>query len=141
MTVETNDLDIQYINPEELHGNPAFSQAVSVSGRHKTIYIGGQNAVNMQGEIVGKGDIVLQSEQVLANLKAVLKSCKATFDNVIKWTVYIVHGNASQVAFGVFQAEMRTMKNPPIISVMYVSALAHPDFLLEVEAVVVVPES
>lgn len=45
---------INYINPDGLFKNPAFSQAVTTHGAGKTIYIGGQNAVNAKGEIVGK---------------------------------------------------------------------------------------
>lgn len=42
---------VQYLNPETLHHNPAFSQAVAVSGAVKTVYIGRQNAVNAAGAI------------------------------------------------------------------------------------------
>jgi enamine deaminase RidA (YjgF/YER057c/UK114 family) len=58
------DNKIQYINPDGLSKNPAFSQIVTTQGSGKTIYIGGQDAVNAQGEIVGKGDIAEQTEQV-----------------------------------------------------------------------------
>jgi len=37
---------VQYLNPETLHCNPAFTQAVAVSGAVKTVYVGGQNAVD-----------------------------------------------------------------------------------------------
>ncbi|WP_214659246.1 hypothetical protein [Candidatus Formimonas warabiya] len=46
---------IQHINPDELMKNPAFSQIVLTQGSGKTIYIGGQNAVNARREIIGKG--------------------------------------------------------------------------------------
>ena len=48
---------IQYVNPDGLSKNPAFSQIVMTQGSGSTIYIGGQDAVNSQREIVGKGDI------------------------------------------------------------------------------------
>ena len=41
-----------------------YSHAVSVSGNHKTIYIGGQNSINEKGELVGKGSLKEQTEQV-----------------------------------------------------------------------------
>ena len=59
---------------------------------------------------------------------------------MIKWTVYVLQGEDSREAFQVFQQEMRKMPHAPLISVLYVSGLAHPDFLLEMEAVAVVPE-
>ena len=45
---------VHFINPDELSGNPAFSQVVMTQGTGKTIYIGGQDSVNAQREIVGK---------------------------------------------------------------------------------------
>jgi hypothetical protein len=49
---------VQYINPDGLSKNPAFSQVVTTHGKGKTIYVGGQDAINARGEIIGKGDIV-----------------------------------------------------------------------------------
>ncbi len=45
---------VSYLNPEGLHRNPAFSQVVVASGRTRTVYVGGQNAVDASGTIVGK---------------------------------------------------------------------------------------
>jgi hypothetical protein len=49
--------NIHHINPEVLMKNPAFSQIVVTHGPGKTLYVGGQNAVNVNREIIGKGDI------------------------------------------------------------------------------------
>src|SRR5215469_13814070 len=48
---------VHHLNPETLHKNPAFTQVITVTGPAKTIYIGGQDAVDAQGNIVGKGDL------------------------------------------------------------------------------------
>ena len=48
------EMSIEHLNPDGMHRNPAFSQAVVVTNPGRTIYIGGQNAVNAQGEIVEK---------------------------------------------------------------------------------------
>jgi hypothetical protein len=53
---------IEHINPEGLSKNPAFSQIITTQGNGKTIYIGGQDAVNSNGEIIGKGE-TLQHKQ------------------------------------------------------------------------------
>jgi enamine deaminase RidA (YjgF/YER057c/UK114 family) len=55
---------VQLLNPEDLHKNPAYSQAVVTTGNIKTVYVGGQNAVNTSGEVIGKGDIAAQAEQI-----------------------------------------------------------------------------
>ena len=131
---------ISYLNPEGLHRNPAFTQLVVVSGRTRTAYIGGQNAVDRSGSIVGKGDIGAQAEQVAKNLLVALAAADAQVDQIVKWTVYVVQGQPVGPALGAFQRVFGTPPNPPTISVLGVAGLAHPDFLLDVEAVAVVPE-
>jgi len=51
------EASIEHLNPEGLHKNPAYSQAVAVAGPVKTVYVGGQNAVDSEGNLVGKGDL------------------------------------------------------------------------------------
>ncbi|RYG42797.1 MAG: RidA family protein [Chitinophagaceae bacterium] len=131
---------LDYLSPDTMHKNPAYSQGVVTQGVWRTIYIGGQNAVNHAGEVVGKGDMKAQAEQVLENIKAVLKAGGATFNNIIKWNVYVLQGQSVQPAFEVFQNEMKTMAHPPLVTMIQVAGLANPDFLMEVEAIAVVPE-
>jgi len=131
---------VQYINPEGLSKNPAFSQVVTTQGRGKTIYIGGQNAVNARGEVVGKGDIGEQTEQVMRNLQTALTACGATFDHLIKLSIYIVQGQDISRGFQASQKYLGKLKNPPAISGLFVSALANPNYLVEVDAIAFVPE-
>jgi len=76
---------VQYLNPDTLNRNPAFTNVVVVTGPVKTIYIGGQDAVDAAGQFVGKGDIRLQAEQVFKNLQAALAAAGAELENVIQW--------------------------------------------------------
>lgn len=132
--------NVQYINPDGLNKNPAFSNVIIVPESTKTVFIGGQNSVNAKGEIIGKNDIKKQSEQVFKNLKIALESAEASFENLIKLNIYIVHGNDPQPAFEVSQKIMGKIENPPAITVVFVSALANPDFLIEIDAIAVIPE-
>ncbi len=131
--------DVQHLNPEGLPRNPAFSQAVSVSGAHKVVYIGGQNAVDGSEAIVGKGDLATQTRQVFRNLEAVLAAAGARLEHVVKWNIMVVAGQPIPSAFQVFQEEWDSKANPPAISVSIVAGLANPDFLIEIDAVAVVP--
>jgi hypothetical protein len=45
---------VRYVDPEVLNKNPAFSNVVVVEGPVRTVYVGGQNAVDASGNIVGK---------------------------------------------------------------------------------------
>jgi len=131
---------IQHINPDGLSKNAAFSQVVTTQGNGKTIYIGGQDAVNAQGKIVGKGDIAEQTEQVMKNLQTALSACGATFDNLIKLSIYIVQGQDLYRGFQASQKFLGNLTNPPAITGFFVAALAHPDYLVEVDAVAFIPE-
>jgi enamine deaminase RidA (YjgF/YER057c/UK114 family) len=131
--------NVQYLNPAGLHKNPAYSQAVVVSGNATTIYVGGQNAVDASGNIVGKGDLRMQTEKALHNMETALAAGGAELQHVVKWNVYIVHGQSVQAGFEAFQKVWGQRPNPPVISGLFVPALAHPDFLVEIDAVAVVP--
>lgn len=130
--------DVKLISPKELHHNPAFSQVAVVSSNVKTIYIGGQNAVNISGEVVGKEDIATQARQTLNNIKVALKEAGANLGDIIKWTLYIVSGQSPQPAFQVFQEGLGWQTEPPLVTVLFVAGLANPDFLIEVEAIAVI---
>jgi enamine deaminase RidA (YjgF/YER057c/UK114 family) len=117
-----------------------YSQAVVTSGSVRTIYVGGQNGVDTAGAIVGKGDIGVQAAQVARNLQVALAAGGARAEHVVKWNVYILQGQAPEPAMGAFQKVLGPLPTPPIITVLYVAGLANPDFLLEVDAIAVVPE-
>ena len=131
---------VRYINPDSLNKNPAFTNVVVVEGNVRTVHIGGQDAIDASGEIVGKGDIVAQTEQVLANLRAALAAGGARPEHIIKWNIYVVEGQSLQAGFAAFQNAWPEVPNPPAITGVFVSALAHPDFLVEMDAVAVVPQ-
>jgi len=130
---------VEHLNPASLHHNPAGTQAVVVSGAVNTVYIGGQNAVDASGTIVGKGDIGAQTEQVLHNLQAALAASGAGLEHVIKWNLYLVQGQPLQPGLEVFQRIWGNRPNPPAITMALVAGLANPDFLLEMDAIAVVP--
>ena len=74
---------VQHLNPDTLNRNPAFTSVVVVTGPVRTIYVGGQDAVDAAGQIVGKGDIRAQAEQVFKNLQAALEAAGAGLEQVI----------------------------------------------------------
>ena len=129
------DNKIDFLNPDELLKNPAFSQVAVTKGSGSTIYIGGQNAITKDKEIIGKGDIALQTEYALKNIETALASCNVTVDNLFKLTIYIVQGQDVQNGFKGAQGFLKKLKNPPVISGVIVAGLANPDYLVEIEAI------
>ena len=131
---------VEHLNPVGLHKNPAYSQVVVTSGEVKTVYVGGQNAVDDTGDVVGADDVKVQAEQIFENLETALAAAGAQLDDVVKWNVYLVQGQPPQPAFEAFQRVWGNRPNPPLITLLFVSGLAHPDYLMEIDAVAVVPE-
>ena len=140
-TKSTHDKgEVTYINPEGLPKNPAFTNVVTVTGHVKTVYIGGQDAVDASGSIVGKGDLKAQTEQILKNIQAALAAAGAQPEHVVKWNIYVIQGQSVQDGFAAFQSVWGNPPNPPVITVAFVAGLGHPDFLAEIDAIAVVPE-
>ena len=130
---------VQHLCPDGLHKNPAYSQAIAVTGNVRTVYVGGQNSVDASGNVVGKGDIKAQTEQVLKNVQTALTAGGAKLEHLVKWNVFIVQGQSLLPGFESFQRMWGNRPNPPTVSVAIVAGLAHPDFLVEIDAIAVVP--
>jgi enamine deaminase RidA (YjgF/YER057c/UK114 family) len=126
---------IDFINPDELLKNPAFSQIAITRGSGNTVYIGGQNAITKDLEIIGKGDVAVQTEYILKNIETALSSCGATLENLFKLNIYIVQGQDVKRGFAGAQPFLKKLKNPPLITGIIVAGLAHPDYLVEIEAI------
>jgi enamine deaminase RidA (YjgF/YER057c/UK114 family) len=132
---------VELHSPDGLVKSPAFSHIAVVSGATRTIYIGGQDAVTAEGEIVGKGDLGAQTTQILTNVQTALAAAGATPEHVIKWNVFVVEGRPIQAGFAAFQQFMGTDRAtpPPLITAAFVKSLGHPDWLVETHAIAVVP--
>ncbi len=131
----------EHISPDGLFKSPAFSQAVTVRGSAKTIYIGGQNAVNAQGSLVGSGDAAAQTRQVLENIKTILTSQGATFDDVVKLNIHLAPGVDPRDGFGAFREVVGETAQPPLVTVVFVAGLANPEYLVEIDGVAVVADA
>lgn len=130
---------VEFLNPDGLPRNPAFSNVAVVSGNVRTIYIGGQDAVDAEGNIVGVGDIAAQTEQVLRNLRTALAATGAAPEHVVKWNIFIVDGQDFRSGYAAFERVWGDRPNPPVITAAVVKGLARPEFLLEMDAIAVVP--
>ncbi len=138
--MNVSSVQVKYIKPEGRFTPPGYSEAVSVEGPHRTVYIGGQNATADDGSIVGVGDLAAQTEQALRNMDAVMKAAGGTLDDIVKWTVYLVQGQDPQVGFAAYQRAVGQLKHAPAVTVVFVAGLGRPEWLVEIEAIAVVPQ-
>ena len=132
---------VELLVPDGLVKSPAFSHVAVVSGPVRTIYIGGQDAVGADGQVVGKGDLGAQTTKILENVQTALAAAGAGLEHVIKWNIFLVEGQSIQDGFAAFQRFWGNRSTPPpLITAAFVKALGHPDWLVEIDAIAVVPE-
>ncbi|MEW5913390.1 MAG: RidA family protein [Thermodesulfobacteriota bacterium] len=128
-------MNINFINPTDMAKPRGYSHAVSVSGNRQTIYIGGQNAIDENGNIVGKGDLKKQTEQVLANIEKILRDANGKLENIVKFNIHILQGQNPLDGFRAFQQKWGNRQGFPAITVVFVAGLGNPEWLVEIDAI------
>ncbi len=129
---------VRYINPHSLYrAVNAYTQVVVSEGTVRTIYVSGQNALDDHGRLVGKGDFNAQMEQVYRNLQQALDAAGASLEHVVKWNLYLIEGQVLGPGFLEFSRGWGM--HPPAMTILFVAALAHEDYLIEMDAIAVVP--
>lgn len=115
-------------------GHVLYSHVVSVEGR-RMIFVAGQLARDRDGNVVGRGDMGAQLRQVGENIKTALAAAGATLADLVKTTTFVTdidelfrHVDVRMEYFGVALPTSTTVE---------VRRLAHPDFLVEIEAMAV----
>src|SRR5690606_22359073 len=102
-----------------------------------TVYVGGQNAVDDRGGLVGGDDVAAQAVRAVQNVRTALAAAGATLQDVVHWTVLLVDGVDVQVAYGAI-APLIGSDEPPLVTAAKVTGLAVPGALVEVSAVAAV---
>jgi enamine deaminase RidA (YjgF/YER057c/UK114 family) len=125
----------RFINPPGLKQLGTYTHVTAASGG-TLVFISGQVAVDAEGNVVGKGDIRAQAKQVFENLKLALAGAGATFEDVIKFTIFIVGLNAdARKAVMEVRGNYISKANPPAATMIGIDKLVLDELLLEIEAV------
>jgi enamine deaminase RidA (YjgF/YER057c/UK114 family) len=130
----------EYVNPKELGAPPRFySHAVSVAGPRKLVYVSGQVSWGPDGQVIGKGDMRAQCEQVFNNVATVLKASGAGWGDVIKMNAFMAGMDEANVAaFREIRSRYLKPGQLPASTLVGVTRLVQPELLLEVEVVAAV---
>ena len=129
----------EYLNPNSLFSSlpHGFSQVVIATGR-KLVFISGQTAWDSRKNIVGGDSVLEQARQAFRNLEKALETAGGTLKDVVALRIYVVDYQAeSGTAVDTALREFFSSENPPASTWMGVSALAVPEFLIEIEATAV----
>jgi 2-iminobutanoate/2-iminopropanoate deaminase len=124
------------INPWTWQERFGFSHAWRVEGAQSVIFIAGQGPVSPDGDVEGAGDFEAQARLTFENLRSVLEQAGASFDAVVKVTVYLTDMSKLR-DFARVRNEFISTERPPASTAIEVSSLALPGMMIEVEAIAV----
>ena len=130
---------IRRLNPEGLarHRASIYSQLVVVEGGGRTVYVSGQVSRDARGETVGAGDVTAQTEQVVANLRLALAAVGADLKDLVKVTVYTTDLRHMPQIDEVRRRHF--VDSLPVSTLLEVRKLSHPEYLVEIDAIAVIP--
>ncbi len=111
-----------------------YNQAIAASGQ--MIFVAGQIPLNAKGEMCGEGDVAMQTQQVMANLDAVLTAAGASFADVVKTTVFLTDLN-DFVAMNTVYGKHFEEATAPARACVQVSRLPK-DVLVEIDCIAVI---
>ena len=136
MPVKIDRLQPEGVNVRMQQGKAAYSHVVTVTGPGKTIYVAGQLARDLEGNIVGPGDMRAQMEQTFKNLDACLKAAGASWADVVKTNTFVT--NYAEFA-KCSDVRMRYIGvASPTSTTVQISRLAQPEAMVEIELIAVV---
>ena len=127
---------ITRLNPPELGTPPGYSQIVEVTAR-RMIFIAGQTALDADGHLIGKNDFAAQAGQVFENLSIALRASGCTAANLVKLTVFLTDMD-NLARYREARNRFFNLVTPPAapaVTLVEVSKLYGPDFLIEIEAI------
>ncbi len=133
-------MEKKFINPPTLATPRGYTHVVTAAGG-KMVFIAGQVAWDVKGEIVGKGDLRAQATQAYTNLKAALAAAGATTADVAKMNTYVVNFKSTDLSvIREVRSQFFPQENLPASTLVGVQALAMDGLLIEVDAIAMVKE-
>ncbi len=115
---------------------PTYSQAVKVTGAQAVLFISGQVAYDKDGGVAHRGDFKAQAREALRSLKALVEAQGGTLASIVKLNTYVTDVRYRADLVGI--REEFFGRKGPASTLVEVSALAHPDWLIEIEAIAVI---
>jgi enamine deaminase RidA (YjgF/YER057c/UK114 family) len=128
---------VKHSNAAGLWTSPRLTQMVEVQGA-RMIYLSGQTAADANYK-VRSSDFRRQAHAVYDNIELALRSAGATLHDVIKTTTYLTNAGDIAALREVRMERYKDLKAPPANTLLVVSRLAEPEFLIEIDVVAALP--
>ena len=116
-----------------------FSQATVIEARGKLVFISGMTSRRADGTIAGIGDIEVQTRQVCENLKAAVEAAGGTMDDIVRVDVYVRNMEHFDQ---IHKVRRQYFKAPaPASTMVEICKMTSPDYLIEINAIAVLPNA
>jgi enamine deaminase RidA (YjgF/YER057c/UK114 family) len=126
---------IELVRPDQLAGDVPYAYAAVADGAMKLVFTAGACPLDPAGDIVARGDVVGQAEQVMENLKAALQAAGAELGDVVKTTVYVATQDRNDLVAAWEVVQRHFGDHDPPSTLLGVTVLGWRDQLVEVEAI------
>jgi enamine deaminase RidA (YjgF/YER057c/UK114 family) len=126
-------MKISIISPKGLANSPIVAPAYKVNNVSSLIFTTGQVAVDEDGKSCHLGDFRAQAERALESVMLLVEAGGSSIDRIVKLTVFLTDARYRSEFSEVRNAFFKE-KEPPI-SIVVVSALMEPEWLIEIEAI------
>ena len=134
-----SDQLVRLLRPEGLVRSPAFSHVAVIPPGCTLVVVGGQNAVDAEGKIVGGDDLAAQVTKVFENLVVALAAAGAGLEHVVSWSIDAKEGTDAKVASELSRRCWLIARAPPTLTVRFVSDVGVPGALCELSALAAIP--
>jgi enamine deaminase RidA (YjgF/YER057c/UK114 family) len=136
---EAQASSVRHANPQGMASPPTYSQVVEVNGPHRIVFLAGQTGQDANGKLA-PGGIRGQATQIMENLKTALASVGGGFEHVVKLNTYMLDIDRDGPVYREVRSSYFSNKSSlPASTLLQVSRLANKDYLLEVEALAILP--
>ncbi len=132
-------VSIEAFCPPDVYNPPVYSQGIRVTGAQTILFLSGQVAYDRDGSTLHRGDFKGQAREAFRALKSLIESAGGAMANIVKINTYLTDIR--------YRADMAPIRQEffggksPASTLVEVSALAHPDWLIEIEAIAEGPVS
>jgi enamine deaminase RidA (YjgF/YER057c/UK114 family) len=131
-------MNVRHSNPSGMTQPTAYSQVVEVNGPHRLVFVAGQTGVDASGKAAK--EFRAQAVQAFENIKTALASVGGSMDNVVRLVTYLTDIEQNADAYREVRASFFADKSAlPASTLLQVTRLANPSFLIEVDATAILP--
>lgn len=118
-----------------MYDPPTYTQGIKVTEAQTVLFLAGQVAYDKDGSAAHRGDFKAQAREAFRCLKALVETAGGRVDNIVKLNYYLTDIRYRADLIPVREEFLG--KKGPASTLVQVSALAHPDWLIEIEAIAV----